>query len=91
MELYMRIRMACIETPFARCFHSVPLGYRRNKPPRRPKIGPYTGVIDWIVQDDPEVPKKQLHTANRIYERLRDEREFKGKYTSVISERILGC
>ena len=33
--------------------HSVPPGYRRRKPPRRPKIGPYTGVIDRILEDDP--------------------------------------
>ena len=54
--------------------HSVPPGYRRRKPPRRPKIGPYTGVIDRILKDDPvsstgqalNLPKKQRHTAKRI-------------------------
>ena len=30
--------------------HSVPPGYRRRKPPTRPKIGPYTGVIDRILE-----------------------------------------
>ena len=33
--------------------YSAPPGYRRRQPPRRPKIGPYTGVIDRILEDDP--------------------------------------
>ena len=32
---------------------------------------------------DRGVPKKQRHTAKRIYERLRDEHRFSGKYTIV--------
>ena len=31
----------------------VPPGYRRKRPPRRPKLEPYTGVIDRILEDDP--------------------------------------
>ena len=63
--------------------YSTPPGYRRRSPPRRPKIGPYTGVIDRILEDDRSVSKKQRHTAKRIYERLRDEYGFDGKYTIV--------
>ena len=63
--------------------HSVPPGYRRRKPPTRPKIGPYTGVIDRILEDDLNLPKKQRHTAKRIYERLREEYGFDGGYTIV--------
>ena len=29
--------------------YSVPLGYRRQTPPRRPKLEPFTGVIDRIL------------------------------------------
>ena len=29
--------------------YSVPPGYRRQTPPRRPKLDPYTGVIDRIL------------------------------------------
>ena len=44
---------------------------------------PYKGVIDRIVEDDWSLPKKQRHTAKRIYDRLRDEHGFPGKYTIV--------
>ena len=63
--------------------HSVPPGYRRRKPPTRPKIGSYTGVIDRILEDDLNRPRKQRHTAKRIHERLRDEYGFDGGYTIV--------
>ena len=63
--------------------YSVPPGYRRQTPPHRPKLEPYTGVIDQILQKDHSVPKKQRHTAKRIFERLRDEYGFDGGYTTV--------
>ena len=63
--------------------YSVPPGYRREQPPRRPKLDPYKGVIDRILEDDQSLPKKQRHTARRIYDRLRDEHGFLGKYTIV--------
>ena len=62
---------------------SVPPGYRRQNPPRRPKLEPYTGVIDRILEDDLRLPHKQRHTAKRIFERLRDEHGFDGGYTTV--------
>ena len=34
-------------------------------------------------EDDLGVPKKQRHTAKRIFERLRDEHGFQGQYTIV--------
>ena len=63
--------------------YSVPPGYRRQISPRGPKLEPYTGVIDQILEDDLRLPKKQRHTAKRIFERLRDEYEFGGGYTTV--------
>ena len=63
--------------------YSVPPGYRRRRPPRRPKIGPYTPIIDRILEDDLSLPRKQRHTAKRIYDRLRDEYDFDGGYTIV--------
>jgi len=63
--------------------YSVPPGYRREQPPRRPKLDPYKGVIDRILEDDQSLPKKQRHTARRIFDRLTDEHGFLGKYTIV--------
>ena len=63
--------------------YSAPPGYRRQTPARRPKLEPYTGVIDQILEKDHSVPKKQRHTAKRIFERLRDEYGFRGGYTTV--------
>jgi len=63
--------------------HSVPPGYQRTKPVRRPKLGPFTGVIDQILADDRIRPKKQRHTAKRIFERLRAEYGYEGGYTIV--------
>ena len=63
--------------------YSVPPGYRREQPPRRPKLDPYKGVIDRILEDNQSLPKKQPHTAKRICDRLRDEQGFPGKYTIV--------
>ena len=65
---------------------SVPPGYRRGKPPRRPKLGPFTGIIDRILEDDRTSHHKQRHTAKRIFDRLRDEYGFTGGYTNEWTE-----
>lgn len=62
---------------------SVPPGYRRHRPPRRPKLDPFAGIIDRIPEEDRSGPQKQRHTAKRIFERLRDEHGFEGGYTIV--------
>jgi transposase len=63
--------------------YAVPPGYRRQQPVRRPKLGPWVGVIDAILDDDRQRPPKQRHTAKRIFDRLREERQFTGGYTIV--------
>jgi transposase len=62
---------------------SVPPGYVRKKPPAKPKLDPFISVIDRILEDDKSRPKKQQHTAKRIFERLRDEHGFTGGITIV--------
>jgi transposase len=63
--------------------YSVPPGYQRKKPVKRPKLGPWLGVIDQILENDESRPKKQRHTAKRIYDRLKEEHHFAGGYTIV--------
>ena len=62
---------------------SVPPGYVRKKPPAKPKLDPFIALIDSILRADKSRPKKQRHTAKRVFERLRDEHGFTGGITIV--------
>src|SRR5512137_1927496 len=62
--------------------HPEPPGYRLKEPRPKPKIGPYLERIAQIIEEDKAFPKKQRHTAKRIYERIR-EMGYEGKYTQV--------
>ncbi len=62
--------------------HSEPPGYRMGTERPKPKIGPFLERISEILESDKEVPKKQRHTAKRIYERIKEE-GYQGKYTQV--------
>jgi len=65
------------------CQYSAPPGYRRKNEPASPKLAPFTGIINAILETDKQVHPKQRHTAIRILERLRDEHGFTGGYTIV--------
>ena len=62
---------------------SVPPGYRRSQPPKRPKLDRFVGIIAQILEDDKIRPAKQRHTSQRIFERLRDEHGYSGGITIV--------
>lgn len=48
-----------------------------------PVIGPYMHLIDqWLIEDK-DRPKKQRHTAMRVYNRLKQEHGFAGAETTV--------
>jgi transposase len=63
--------------------YAVQPGYQRQQPIKRPKLGPWLGVIDAILNDDKQRPAKQRHTSKRIFERLKEEHGFTGGYTIV--------
>jgi transposase len=63
--------------------HPEPPGYRRNAPRPRTKLEPFLPVIHQILEEDRKAPKKQRHTARRIFERLRDEHGYTGGKTIV--------
>ena len=58
---------------------SIPPGYRRQQPAKRPKLDPWVGVIEQILEED----RDQRHTAKRIYQRLREEHGFSGGHPIV--------
>jgi transposase len=62
--------------------HDQPPGYRRVAAYPEPKLGPYVGRIEEILIADKALPKKQRHTAQRIFERLVEE-GYEGGYTQV--------
>jgi transposase len=63
--------------------YAAPPGYRRETPRAKPKLDPYRGIIDQILEADQSLPKKQRHTATRIFQRLRAEHGFTGGLTIV--------
>ena len=63
--------------------HAEPPGYRKRRPRPKPKLAEVLPVIHQILEEDRSAPKKQRHTAWRIFERLRDEHQFAGGYTIV--------
>ena len=63
--------------------HVEPPGYRRTASRKRPKLEPYLPRIAEIWEADKTAPKKQRHTAKRIFDRLRTENGYDGSYESV--------
>jgi len=48
-----------------------------------PRLGPFKAVIDAILADDEQAPRKQRHTAAKLYRRLREEEGYVGGYDQV--------
>jgi len=63
--------------------HPIPPGYRLSKPRSKPTIDPFKHIIDAWLEQDKLGRRKQTHTGQRIFERLRDEHNFKGSVTTV--------
>lgn len=62
--------------------HSEPPGYRQKTQRAVKKVGAYLERIEQMMKEDEGMPKKQRHTARRIYQRLKDE-GYDGSYVSV--------
>ena len=52
-------------------------------PRRRSVVRPHAGTIDKWMEEDQRAPRKQRHTAKRIYDRLVEEEGFTGSNSSV--------
>jgi len=58
-------------------------GYRSRRSQPYPSLGPYLKVIDKWLEADKTKPKKQRHTAIRVYNRLKLEHRYKGGQSTV--------
>ena len=63
--------------------YASPPGYRRTVPIMRPKLDGFTDRIDGWLREDSDRPRKQRHTAKRLFDRLRADYSFKGGYTII--------
>jgi len=62
--------------------HREPPGYRPPQPRPRKKLGAFLDQIKQLLKADQARPRKQRHTAKRIWERLCED-GFTGGYTVV--------
>ena len=62
---------------------SEPRPYTLQEDRPAPRLGPYKGLIEQIVAVDEQAPRKQRHTAAKLYRRLRDEHGYRGGYDQV--------
>jgi transposase len=98
VDKYAIIRRAhCIDKmsirELARTFHHSRrkireiLGQPEPKPYQRcamsSVVDPFKAVIDAILRADEQAPRKQRHTAAKIFRRLRDEHAYAGGYNRV--------
>ena len=63
--------------------HVTPPGYQRRQAVASPVMDKVAVIVDAWLEQDRQRPPKQRHTAQRIYERLRDEHGFKGSAGTV--------
>jgi transposase len=63
--------------------NTTPPGYRLTKPREKRKIGPHLAFIEDILIEDKKAPRKQRHTAKRIFDRLVSEQGYDDGYTAV--------
>ncbi len=66
-----------------KALHGQPWNYGPRRTQPYPVLGPYLGIIDGWLLDDREAPKKQRHTAHRVYDRLVAEHGFSGSESTV--------
>jgi len=60
-----------------------PPGYTRSGPVECPKLGAVIPVIEQILKDDEQAPRKQRHTAMQLFRRLVKDHQYRGEYDQV--------
>jgi transposase len=62
---------------------SEPPRYQLTSPRPSPVLGPWIALVSEWLEADKTAPRKQRHTARRVYDRLVDEHAFVGAESSV--------
>ncbi len=57
--------------------------YRRQQPAAHPVMDPVAEIVESWLRADEKAPRKQRHTARRIWKRLRQEHRFEGGESTV--------
>jgi transposase len=70
--------------------HEEPAGYQRKGPRRKQKLDKFLPIIHEILKQDEKAPKKQRHTARRIFDRLRAEHGYEGGLT-IVKDAVRAC
>ncbi|MDZ7597352.1 MAG: hypothetical protein U5J82_03440 [Desulfobacterales bacterium] len=61
-----------------------PWGYKERAEQPYPTLGPFLAIIDQWLSNDREQPRKQRHTARRVFNRLRVAKHgFQGSESTV--------
>src|SRR4051812_20078222 len=66
-----------------------PPPFRPKAPRAKPRLGPFLPIIHQILEADRKAPPKQRHTAERIFQRLRDEHGYTG-CASIVRAAVAG-
>ena len=68
---------------YAQCNDWRPPDFLSVESARFPVLGPFISIIDGWLTNDMREPRKQRHTATRIFHRLQKEHNFTGSYSIV--------
>src|SRR6266545_5397220 len=61
---------------------------RKRLPPRKSRLDPFKPAIDAMLRADLNAPRKQRHTAKRIFDRLVAEQEMEGISYATVSDYV---
>jgi transposase len=61
---------------------------RKRLPPRRSRLDPFKPAVDEMLRADLDAPRKQRHTARRIFDRLVGEHEMEGVSYSTVCDYV---
>ncbi|MFB9686504.1 hypothetical protein [Amycolatopsis plumensis] len=60
---------------------------RKKQPPRRSRLDPFKSAVDAMLRADLDAPRKQRHTARRIFDRLVAEHEMYATVPDYVGRR----